>query len=405
MIKSSLHVFRLLAVLFLILPVMPLRADPAASTIEERLARLESALARIESRLDHTVSADELAPVVKEYGDLSHALGWDGKSPLTAVKPAGKEKSLTFGGFIQANYMSGNAPDSRVSGSFDTFLLRRARLSVAGAFSENVSFKIESDFGNNSLAAKTGVSGQATDSYVSWTQYPGASVRLGQFKTPFGYEQLTSDTTLYPIERSLSNDLLTLGRQIGTMVYGDVADKRVSYSLAVFNGTGTNTGSNDNEKFLKVGRVAVVLLDTKAGAQPVKVSAGVDYFSTEDKGTFTGRREGSGLDAQLVYGPTEFQAEWLQNQKHPATGLATTAQGWSLLGAYNVTPKWQGLVRYDSFESNTALANATTDEWTFGVSYLLRGNDLKLSLNYISSQQPAPLPRGDLFLTRVQVIF
>lgn len=405
MTKSTLCPIRVCAVLVLLLATH-LRAETNPPTLEERLTRLENAIARIEARLNDTVSADELTPTLKEYGDLTRALGWDGKSPLTAVKPAGKEKSLAIGGFIQANYMGGSAPDSRVSGNFNTFLLRRARINLTGNFSENVSFKYEADFGNNSLAAKTGVSGQFTDTYVSWTKFPNASVRLGQFKSPFGYEQLLGDPKLYPIERSLSNDLLTLGRQIGTMLYGEVADKRINYSLAIFNGTGTNTSTNDNQKFLKVGRVAAILLDAKAGNSKVKLTAGANYYNTEDKGTtFTGRREGTGLDAQLVYGPTEFQAEWLQNKKHPTAGLATTASGWSLLGVYNLNPKWQGLVRFDSYDANTAKANSTTDEWTFGLSYLLKGDDLKLSLNYITSQQPAPLPNGGLFLTRVQVLF
>ena len=395
----------LLALLALAATVTPLRADPAAPTMEERLTRLESAIARIEARLNDTVSADELAPTLKEYSDLTKALGWDGKSPLPAVKPAGKEKSLALGGFLQLNYLNGTAPDTRATGPFNTFLIRRARINFTGSFTENVSFKLESDFGNNSLAAKTGAAGQATDTYVSWTRFPTASVRLGQFKTPFGYEQLTTDTKLYAIERSLSNDLLTLGRQIGTMVYGDLAGKRVSYSLAVFNGTGTNTGSNDNQKMLKVGRVAAVVLDTKVGQEKVKLTAGANYYTTEDKGTFTGRREGTGVDAQLLYGPAEFQAEWLENQKHPVTGAATTSSGWAALAAWNFSPKWQGLVAYDNYDSNTAKGGTTTTEWTYGLSYLLKGDDLKLSLNYIFSQQPSPLPHGDLFLTRVQVIF
>jgi len=60
--------------------------------------------------------------------------------------------------------------------------------SPPATFAEDFSFKLESDFGNNSLAAKTGLSGQLTDAYISWTKIPAASLRLGQFKTPFGYE-------------------------------------------------------------------------------------------------------------------------------------------------------------------------------------------------------------------------
>lgn len=399
---------RLLAALALGLTAATLRAEKPAASIEDRLTRLEGAIARIEAKLNDTVSTEELAPTLKEYSDLTKALGWDGKSPLTAVKPAGKEKTLALGGFVQANFESGSAtavPDARFAGLSSRFLLRRARLFATGTFAEDFSFKLESDFGNNSLAAKTGLSGQLTDAYVSWTKFPSASLRLGQFKTPFGYEQLLADTKLYTIERSLPNDSLTLGRQIGGMLYGDVADKRVSYSLAAYNGTGVNLSSNDNQKFMWVGRVAGVLLDTKAGSQKVKVTAGADYFTTEDKGTFTGRREGESFDLQGVVGPAELQAEWLQNDKHPTSGLATTARGWAVLGAYTFLPKWQGIVRYESYDTNTATANTTTELWTYGVNYFLKGDDLKLSLDYLVGRQPPPAPQGERVIARLQFMF
>lgn len=405
MTKLPVSPIRLFAVLLLILVATRLRAEAAAPTLEERLTKLEGAIARIEARLNDTVSADELAPTLKEYGDLTRALGWDGKSPLNAVKPAGKEKSLVLGGFVQANFESGQTPDSRFAGLNNRFLLRRARLNASGTFVENVSFKFEADFGANSLAAKSGLSAQVTDLYLSWTKLPAASLRLGQFKTPFGYEQLTADTKTLTVERSLPNDSLTLGRQVGLMLYGEVAEKRLGYSLAAYNGTGTNINTNDNQKFLWVARATGVVLDTKAGNKKVKLTAGVDYFTTEDKGTFTGRREGTSVDAQFVYGPAEIHAEWLQNSRHPLTGAATTASGWALLGAYSFTPKWQAVLRYETYDSNTATTNTTTKLWTYGLNYLLKGDDLKLSLDYLSGQQPAPAPRGDRFITRVQVMF
>ncbi len=395
----------LLTGLLLLPAAVALRAETKALTMEERMTRLENAIARIESRLNETVSADELAPTLKEYSDLTRALGWDGKSPLPSVKPGGREKSLALGGFVQANFESGDAPDSRFAGLNNRFLLRRARLFVSGTFAENIAFKLESDFGNNSIAAKTGISGQMTDAYLSWTKYPEASLRLGQFKTPFGYEQLAADTKIYTVERSLPNDSLTLGRQVGLMAYGDVADKRLSYSIAAYNGTGTNISSNDNQKFLWVGRVAGTVLDTQVDGKKVKVTAGANYFSTQDKGTFTGRREGEGLDAQVVYGPAELQAEWLRNDRHPLTGAATQSQGWAVLGAYTFLPKWQGVVRYETYDSNTATASTTTGLWTYGVNYLIKGDDLKLSLNWLTGDQPVPLSDGDRFLCRMQMMF
>jgi phosphate-selective porin len=374
-------------------------------SVEERLSRLEAAISRLESRLGDTVSADELSPTLKEYSELTRQLGWNGKAPLTVVKPAGKEKSLALGGFMQALFESGEAPDARYTGINNRFLLRRVRLNASGSFAEDISFKVEADFGNNSISARTGAAGQLTDAFASWTKYPAASLRAGQFKTPFGYEQLLPDTKIYTIERSLPNDRLTLGRQVGAMVYGEVADKRLGYSVASYNGTGTNNGGNDNQKFLWVQRLGYTAYEGKVGDKKVKLSLGENYFTTKDRGTFTGRREGLGFDAQLGFGPGELQAEWLRSESSPATGSKVEAEGWAVLGAYNFTKQWQGVVRYETYDSNKATAATTTDLWTFGINYLLKGDDLKFSLNYISGEPPAPLPHGDRIIGRVQVVF
>lgn len=362
----------------------------SAATDDARLAALEKRI-------------DELA---LENKALRQQLGTiAGKGDAAFARAAGKESKFVIGGFLQANAESGDAPDARFTGIADRFLLRRMRINFAALFTEQVAFKVEADFGGNSISPRTGLNGQLTDAYAAWTKYPAAHVRLGQFKTPFGFEQLVSDTKTFMIERSLSNDRLTVGRQVGAMLGGDLAGNRLSYSLGVFNGTGTNTSSNDNEKFMTSGRLGVVAHEGRHHDLPVKLSVATNFFSTVDKGAFIGRRTGYGADAQLVVGPGEFHAEWLRNDLHPVTGRATQAEGWALLSVWNVTKRWQTAVRFESYDSNAALPNTTTDTWTFGVNYLLKGDDLKLSLNYLAGRQPPPARDGGRFLGRMQVVF
>jgi len=220
-----------LALSLLILPYALLAATPS---LEERLAKLESALARIEARLGDTVSADELAPTLKEFSDLTRQLGWDGKSALTVVKAAGKEQKLSIGGYVQANAEFGGTPDSRWTGINNRVLLRRARVTLKGAFAENLEFTLQPDFGNNSLAGNVGYRAGLADAYIAWTKHESANVQIGQFKSAFGYEQLLSDTTA-TVERSLPSDLLTVSRQMGVAVLGTLAGKRISYNVGAYN--------------------------------------------------------------------------------------------------------------------------------------------------------------------------
>lgn len=393
----SRHFRFILAVLFAPLALVA----AAAPTVEERLSRIENALARLEARLNDTVSADELAPTLKEYSDLTKALGWDGKSPLTAVKPAGKEKSLSLGGFIQGQAEFGDSPDTRfVAG--DRFFLRRARIGVKGSFAEHFDFTLQADLGSNSVGNVTGNRAQATDAFIVWNKHEVANVTFGQFKTPYGYDQLLSDTKVITIERPLPSDSLTLSRQLGAMVSGSVLGKKLSYAAGLFNGSGVNTSTNDNDNFMYVGRVNGTVFTGK----DLKLTAGAGAFASRDTGTFTGRRTGGAFDAQLAYARGEINAEFFRTHFDRVTGTDTSAEGWSILGTFFVVPKTVQLItRYETYDPNRDLANDDADLWTFGVNYLIKGDDLKLGLNYLVGDPAGPLSNQGRLLTRIQVVF
>ena len=376
---------------------LPLTAS--AATVEERLAALEKLV---------TDQAAEITSLKKELGYTKKADAPKDAPASVApvlVRPAGKETKLAIGGFVQAHAETGGAPDARYTGVSDRFLVRRARLNATATFAEYFSAKIEADFGANSISTGSGARGQMTDGFIQWARYPEATVKFGQFKTPFGFEQLTSDTKIYTIERALSNDRLTVSRQIGAALSGDLAEKRFGYSVGLFNGTSVNTGLNDNDDFMLVGRFSGVLLQGESGSHKFKWTTAINGFTSDDTGAFTGRRTGLGADTQFAFGPLELQAEWLENERDPATGTTLTSDGWSLLGSWTFDKHWRGVVRFDTFDLNTALANTETDEWTIGVDYMIKGDDLKLSLNYLRGEQPDPLGSDDRLIGRLQVVF
>src|SRR5262249_26241580 len=151
----------------------------------------------------------------------------------------------------------GEKGDGRFTTGNDRFYLRRARLNAVGKFLEEFDFKIEIELsgqlGNNPTISSN-LRAQMTDGYINWNRYVTANIKGGQFKTYYGYEQLVLDQKLYTIERSLVSDRLTLSRQIGATVYGDLFDKHLSYATGIFNGNGLNNSFNDNDAFLVTGR-------------------------------------------------------------------------------------------------------------------------------------------------------
>ena len=388
--------------------------------------------ASLEARLK--LVEDQLRSMHEENQQLRQQLGWDGKALPVSVRPAGREQKLALGGYLQAQADVGEEPDSRFVGVSDRFLIRRARVNFSGSFAERFDFKVEADFGNNSIAGRTGYGAQLTDVFLNWTRLGFANVKLGQFKTPFGYEQLVADTQMPTAERTLVNDRLTLNRQIGAAISGSFYGKRLGYSVGAFNGNGINNGFNDSDGFEYVGRLTGVPVQTKHDGRDVKWTVGLSAYASRDASVaalssadqrfdssaapgvdnlFCGRRSGWGVDTQLKWGGLDLQAEILGARFHPANGNHTAtplddrfeALGWWALAGWFLSPKAQAIVRYESLDMNRRLAGNSADEWTFGLNYYIKGDDLKLQFNYLLGDQAGGGDHQGRFIARAQVVF
>lgn len=378
------------AVLTLILIATPL----SAQSVEERLTKLEQ----------------EMRELRAENAELRRQLGVqpppaavpEAVAVQPVVRPAGKEPRLTVGGFLHAQAESGDRVDARFDES-DRVYFRRARVNVQGGFAEHFDFKVEAEVGGNTLGPSSNLRAQGTDVYVHWKRYPAAQVRFGQFKTPYSFEQIYADTMIATPERALGIDRLALGRQIGVQLMGDLAEKRVSYAIGAFNGNGVNTSNNDDDGFLVAARLAATLQERGK----LKWTAGVNGYRSEDRNaaappeaglannTFTGTRHAWGADTQLVTDRLEVVTEYLRAEYDPAAATARDLSTFYVLGGWLFTPKWQGVLRYETYDGLTSSTNA----WTGGANYFLKGHDLKLQLHLMHSDD------GNRVIARVQTLF
>jgi phosphate-selective porin OprO and OprP len=362
----------------------------SAQTVEERLAKLETEVREL--RDENRALREQLGVEVKA------------RTAEVAVKPSASVPKMTLGGFIHAQAESGGRLDSRFADDNDRFFLRRARVATAGKFAENFDFKVELELAGT-LGATSAMRAQMTDTYVTWTQHPAASLRLGQFKSPYGFEQLYADQRLPTAERTLGADRLTLGRQIGLQLFGELAKKRITYAVGAFNGNGVNNSFNDDEGLLTVARVAGKLYDTKK----VRWNVGLDGFRGEDRSvavapelgftnnTFAGKRHGWGIDSQVIAGPVEVWFEALQTTHDPLSGVTRDSQSLTLQGAYFLTKKLQAIGRWSSFEPTDNVDGLT--EYLIGGTYYIKGDDLKLQLNFVRGEHE------DRVIARVQTVF
>ncbi len=358
--------------------VLLLSAAPAFSqSVEERLAKLEQEVrqlraenAELRAQFGVATSAPPSAPAAEE-----------------SVKPAGKESRMLIGGFLHAQAESGGRVDSRFGDDNDRVFLRRARVNVQGSFAEEFDFKAELDLAGG-VGSANAVRAQATDVYAQWSKHPHAQVRVGQFKTPYGHEQLYSDTKVLTVERTLGTDRIGIGRQLGVQLGGEIGN--LTYALGAFNGNGTNVTFNDDEGFLTAGRVSGTVWKSDRAQWSIGANG---YASTDSSApvapelgfannTFAGRRRAWGVDTQLSAGPLEVWGEMLRGRFDPATGATRDLNSWYLAGAWTLTPKLQAVAMIDTLDT----PNASLETWTLGANYFIKGHDLKLQLNLMRAE-------------------
>jgi phosphate-selective porin OprO and OprP len=440
--------------------------DAQTASQAERLEKLERAVEQLQKRnaeLEQEISGLKKQAAVGPEGKMKTKATYDGKSyvekavveeekPPVFVVPRASELKLVLGGYIQVNFEGGDV--SAFEGRFgqtaldDRFRLRRARINLTGEFAENFDFKVEGDFGagDGLNSNRTGFS--ATDIFINWHQFAEANVKVGQWKAPFGLEQLTPDPSLLIIERSLPTGAITPERQIGVQLWGkpftNVWPEQkdlLTYYAGIFNGNGRNTTINDNNAFMYVGRVELMPFRGKIFGQESSLKLGADVLnSRDDAGTNISQslnllvnadgslspfvlstpaeRTAWSVDAWFNLGPFDLIGEYLQEKVHGLTlngepGIPDfTTNGYYITAAYFLIPKKLQLATRWEYLNPGQRGNDGIRSITGGLNYYIHGDDLKLMVNYIHTwsdfREANPQFGQDQFdevIARIQLMF
>jgi phosphate-selective porin len=444
--------------------IQPLTAQSASES--DRLEKLERAVEQLQKRnaeLEAEVRSVKKETAAVPDGKFKTKVKYDGKTYVEQAVPApekpplfvqqrGTELKLVLGGYVQINFEDGDV--LAFQGNFgqtalkDRFRLRRTRINLTGDFAEQFDFKIEGDFGQGDGLNSNRTAFSGTDIFANWHQFAEANVKAGQWKAPFGLEQLTPDPILIIIERSLPTGAITPERQIGVQLWGkpfaniwpDGKDL-LTYYAGIFNGNGRNTSVNDNNNFMYVGRLESTLFQGVFGKDSY-LKLGADVLnSRDDKGTNISQslnllvnsdgslspfvlpgadeRTAWSVDAWLKMGPFDLIGEYLQEHVNGRTvngvppGFADfTTNGFYITAAYFLIPKkLQVAVQWQDLNPGQ-MGNDGIHSITGGLNYYIHGDDLKLMVDYIhtwSDFREANPEFGqddfDQVIGRVQVMF
>lgn len=127
-------------------------------------------------------------------------------------------------------------------GPFSQFDIPRMRLSfTGGAFRPWLRYTFQFEF------SRTGGEGASKikDAVIE-VRPTGRPYRLlaGQFKVPFGLQQLTSSGRLQFVDRAITDAKFNPSRDTGVMLSGTLASGRAGYDVGVFNGSGESMRQN-----------------------------------------------------------------------------------------------------------------------------------------------------------------
>lgn len=157
--------------------------------------------------------------------------GWDKNHAFLRSADGAFETFLTgYGQFDFRGYQEGVHPAN-------TFLVRRARLSLEGRLERYFDFKVEGDFADTAGTL-------LRDFYLNIHRIDELQVRFGQFKEPFSQEELRSDIYQDFVERSLVNNLAP-SRSPGLMVSGAINKGVFEYQVGAFTGKGLLSVNNN----------------------------------------------------------------------------------------------------------------------------------------------------------------
>ncbi len=286
----------------------------------------------------------------------------------------------------------------------DSFRIRRAKLKLEGwVWKPALTYELQVNW--------PGVTGSNTgalleDAAIDFDLTKGKNrfrLRFGQFKVPFGHQELVSSGSQSFVDRSIVSNEFLRGRDTGLALWGQINNKW-EYRAGVFNGNGLTRANNDNDELQYNARLVwqpngSVNLNQRAWVTGALYSE-ADFestdrpiywfaanFETNDlRRTTTGNDLKStiyGLDFGFMYHGFYATAEYFQRERKPETGAEFDSDGWFgqlhyLLGQQR---KWEVAVRYAEFDPNDAVTLNKLEETGAALSYYLRRHNLKMQLD------------------------
>jgi phosphate-selective porin OprO/OprP len=311
--------------------------------------------------------------------------------------------SLTIGARMQFRWTL----DDRDDGSLDTagegvgredglssqFDIPRMRISFSGGvFRPWLRYNFQYEFSRTS-----GENASKIKDALIEIRPTGQPVRLtvGQFKAPFGLQQLTSSGRLQFVDRAITDAKFNPSRDMGVMLSGSAAGRRVGYDVGVFNGSGESIRQNTRAHlwaarayFHPLGPYALSEGAADAPARAVlHVGAGVrggkQIRSRTTTGVFERADDQSAVNLELAFkAPRLFATAehfWMtDDQDNPVNGPSIDSRGFHAQAGYMIVPRLEVGALHARITPDSHEDDGEVTETRVVVGYFWQTHNLKL---------------------------
>jgi phosphate-selective porin OprO/OprP len=327
-------------------------------------------------------------------------------APPTTLKVGDGE--LKFGLLLQPWYVYDTSPTGtstsylrNVTG-YSTFLLRRAEIKLSGKITPSWGFEVMVDPAKSQLLTAAGV--PVTDDKilqdlaVTFLGVKGQEFSLGQKKIPITEEGYRGSSQLDFVERARITRAFSDRRETGFFYKGEFG-KHVGAYASLTNGTPSNVVNYDKALFgaarVDIKPMTGLLVGASGGAT---VGGSVNKIQRDILNGFVKYGNIAGL-------PLGFEAEYLSATTGQTGKPTVKADGYYATVNYTIATKYQVAVRYDFVDRNKDVAGNQVKTWTGGFNYLIKGNNVKLSLDYYDVDEQGRKANNVLTEKYHQVVF
>lgn len=278
------------------------------------------------------------------------------------------------------------------------FRIRRAKTQLTGwVWKKELTYEVQLSWAGPEPGASTQT--PLEDLALSWDASKDGTFKItfGQFKVPFGRQEMTSSGRMQFCDRDFLSFEFTRGRDIGLQFEGELAQGKVEYAAGVFNGNAASHLGNDNDKYqydARVmwepwGKVGYSESDFQSKDKPLLALA-AEFEHNDQRGSFTSSGPISEFETVILGGDVVFKykgfsafAEYFSRKRDPETGASFHSDGWHAQAGYFLKRDVvEAAVRYARWDPSDQTSGDDQIEQGAALNYFLRKHGLKLQADF-----------------------